>query len=384
MAREDFRIDTVAGRAKLIPDREPYWHRIERGCHVGFRKLKQGDGTWIARWRTPEGKQAYNALGHHPDFDTAVRVARSWFAQCEGGSPKVISIAEACRRYVDDRRIAKGTGTANDAEGRFDRHVFSNPIGKIELGKVKTSDIAKWLNAQVKSEDDFEDEDEETDDLIRRSKDSANRNLASLKAALNMAYRQGLASTSAPWDRVLKFPGVGARRHRYMTLEERRALIKSSSPDLARLIKALTYTGARPGEIANAKVRSCHPNGILELDGKTGRRPVRLHQEAFDFFQDCAGSRDGDEYLIARENNKKWDRYSWRDAVQSAREAANLPSDVVLYNIRHAVISEMIIGGIDPVTVARRTGTSLEMINKHYGHLRADQSIELISKLPLV
>ena len=384
MAQKDFRIDTVAGRAKLTPNREPYWHRIEKGCFVGFRKLKQGEGTWIARWRTPEDIQAYNSLEHQPDFDTAVRAARLWFAQCEGGSPQIITVTEACKRYVEDRRIAKGTDTANDAEGRFHRHVFDSQVGKIEIGKLKTSDIAKWLNAQVKSEDDFEDEDEETDELIRRSKDSANRNLASLKAALNMAYRQGLASTPAPWDRVSKFPGVGSRRHRYMTLEERRALIRASTPDLARLIKALTFTGARPGEIATAKVRNLHPNAILELDGKTGKRPVLLHKEAFDFFQDCAGNRNVDEYLVTRIDGKKWDRYSWRDAVRLAREAAKLPDDVVLYNIRHAVISEMIIGGIDPVTVARRTGTSLEMINKHYGHLRADQSIELISKLNLV
>ena len=33
------RIDTVAGRDKLTPRREPYWHRISKGCYLGFRKM---------------------------------------------------------------------------------------------------------------------------------------------------------------------------------------------------------------------------------------------------------------------------------------------------------------------------------------------------------
>ena len=113
------RVDTVTGRTKLKSRREPYWARIEQGSFIGFRKLSEGDGTWIARWRSAEGKQHYKALGHHPDFDMAVKAARQWFAQCDGATPKMVTVAEACRQYVADRRAREGDANANDAEGRF-------------------------------------------------------------------------------------------------------------------------------------------------------------------------------------------------------------------------------------------------------------------------
>lgn len=70
--------------------------------------------------------------------------------------------------------------------------------------------------------------------------------------------------------------------------------------------------------------------------------------------------------------------------MQLARTNAGLPCDVVLYSIRHAAISEMIIGGIDILTAARLTGTSLEMIQKHYGHLKQAQAMALLSKIKMI
>lgn len=112
-------IKSVADRKKLLSRREPYWDRLEAGCYVGYRKLVDGTGTWIARWRSDEGGQKYHALGSFPDYDSAVRAAREWFEQCKGGSTEVIDVAEACRRYTEDRRAEKGEKTAMDAEGRF-------------------------------------------------------------------------------------------------------------------------------------------------------------------------------------------------------------------------------------------------------------------------
>ena len=153
---------------------------------------------------------------------------------------------------------------------------------------------------------------------------------------------------------------------------------------MAQLIKSIAFTGARPGEIAKAQVKNLHPTGILELDGKTGGRPVPLPVEAIEHFVASASGREGNAPLVPRSNGKAWDRYSWRDSMDEARRAAGLPSDVVLYSIRHASISEMIIGGMDPLTTARITGTSLEMIQKHYGHLREAEAIAVMSRIKMI
>jgi hypothetical protein len=42
-------IDTVSSR-ELKLRREPYWHRMSKGCYLGFRKMAGGDhGNWVAR-----------------------------------------------------------------------------------------------------------------------------------------------------------------------------------------------------------------------------------------------------------------------------------------------------------------------------------------------
>jgi len=42
----------------------------------------------------------------------------------------------------------------------------------------------------------------EDDDKVRRAKDSANRNLSSLKAALNLAHRDRLVASDDGWKTV--------------------------------------------------------------------------------------------------------------------------------------------------------------------------------------
>ena len=54
---------------------------------------------------------------------------------------------------------------------------------------------------------------------------------------------------------------------------------------------------------------------------------------------------------------------------QRCPKAAKVPDGVVLYTLRHCWISDAIVGGMDLLTVAKLSGTSLAMIEKHYGHL---------------
>lgn len=105
-------IDSKTKRAKLAARREPYWARLVSGGYLGFRKLSDGEGTWVARWRDDEGKQHYRALGHFDDFDGAAKVAANWIKENEQGtSPSVTTVEAACRAYVewlreDEQRLA--------------------------------------------------------------------------------------------------------------------------------------------------------------------------------------------------------------------------------------------------------------------------------------
>ena len=370
-------IKSVSDRKKLIPRREPYWDRIEGGCYVGYRVLGDGTGTWIARWRSEAGGQKYHALGSQPDYDSAVKVARDWFAQCQGGSTEVIDVAEACRRYIKDRRQEKGESTAKDAEGRFRRLIYEQSIGRIKLNVLRTAHLIDWRNAQVDVEDD------DDPDAERRAKDSANRNLATLKAALNLAYRLGLSASTAQWDRVEAFKGVGQRRDVSLTLTDRRKLLAAASHDLKPFLRAMLLTGCRPGELANATVGDLDPAGLLTVSGKTGKRTIPISPDALSALSECIGDRSADEPLLTR-LGVAWSRFEWRDAFQEARTAAGLSDEVVMYSLRHVSISEMLVSGIDPMTVAKIAGTSVEMISRHYGHLIKDKIVAQLAKVKVI
>lgn len=386
-------IKTASGRKALKPRGAPFWTKRKNGCFIGYRKLTEGTGTWLARWRGEDGKQHYNPIGGRLDddretFDDVAKLADEWFNQCETGSHEVITIKTACARYVEHLRVSKktkeqGQKAAADAAGRFKRLVDSAQIGRIELGKLKTAHLKSWLDDQIKDAG----ADKHDPDAERRNRDSANRNLRTIKAALNFAYKQGLAASTTPWDRVEQFADVAQRRERFLTAAERKRIYAASSPELKRLIAALMETAARPGELASCIVGDLDQhNQTLVLRGKTGRRIVPLSTNAFRHFKQCAGKRNADEPLIARENGSAWDRYSWRDSFQEARTAANIVNadEVVIYSLRHCAISEMIIKGMDILTVARLAGTSIEMVNSNYGHLEPTHAKKQLNKIKML
>ncbi len=56
----------------------------------------------------------------------------------------------------------------------------------------------------------------------------------------------------------------------------------------------------------------------------------------------------------------------------------------VAYNLRHSAITDLIaLHRLDTMTVAQLSGTSLAMIEKHYGHLLRDHAADALSKLAL-
>ena len=147
-------IQRVADRTKLTSRVEPYWHRLRKGCFLGYRKTKAfGKGYWIARYRDPAtGKQQHSALGDFgqlPDsdrFDAAMAVAEEWFNHLEkGGAPQTTTVKTACVRYVDHVLHAKGERASKDIRRRINQYVLNNDtFSGIELSKLTPIHIDNW------------------------------------------------------------------------------------------------------------------------------------------------------------------------------------------------------------------------------------------------
>lgn len=368
-----------SARAALKPRREPYWQRVQIGLYLGYRRSDEGAGTWIGRQLEP-GTKSYKlrSFGALPDHAAALANLSSWAAGVDlGASHKATSIADACRAYVAHQRTAKSQANAADAEGRFRRLVYDAPLGRIALDKLRTTQLRTWLDAQLDEDGD--------DDELRRSKDSANRNLTAVKAALNLALRDRLVASDAGWKTVTPFAKVGRRRERFLTREERAKLLEACEPDLRAFLTGLLLTAARPGELAACTVADLdRQQGTLVLSGKTGRRIVALSTAARAFLADQSAGKTPAAPLLATAYGAKWGKDGWKDRLKAAVRSAGLPDDVVAYTLRHCAISELVMAGVDSLLVAKTAGTSVAMIEKHYAHLRHETTRERLDAVRMI
>lgn len=360
-------IKSKTGRLNAEVRREPHWECLRTGVYVGFRRLAEGDGTWIARRLVP-GKKAYQfkSLGTLASYEEAVEQTNAWAGAVDMGvSHKTATVAEACAAYVKLLKVKNTAASAKDAEGRFKRLVEGTPLGNTPLDKLRTTALQTWLHDQL-------DEDGDEDDL-RRSKDSANRNLNTLKAALNRALKDKLVATDAGWKTVTPFRKAGKRRTADLSAKDREELLSACKGQLKALVQALLLTAVRPGELASASVGDFDKDrGTLTLTGKTGSRTVTLSTPALVFLTGMAKDKLPGAPLLSDDFGNRWNKDAWKKPFREACRAAKLSDDVVMYTLRHAAISDMIAGGVDTFVVARLAGTSTTMIDKHYGHLRHD------------
>ena len=370
------KIDTKTARDGLKARREPYWHKLTTGLHLGYRKPVVGEGTWIGR-RTEGSKKSYQSLGQFFDsdkpkkkaFDDARTAAAEWAGQTDAGvEVHGMTVEAACRAYVAAKRSERGDATANDAGGRFARLVYGNGFGALRLDKLTTTRVRSWRDGQLPKGVDEEE--------ARRAKDSINRNLSTLKAALNMAASDRLVATDAGWKTVTAFREVGRRRELFLTREQRAGLTEACPSTLKGLVIGLTLTALRPGELAACRVSDFDKTaGTLNIrKSKTEARIVPLSSAASAFFTQQSRNRIGASPLLPDDFGKHWNKDGWKKPFKTAVAASKLPRETVAYSLRHASISELLVSGMDMHTVAKIAGTSTDMIDKHYGHLCVERT----------
>lgn len=366
MARHD--IDKATVRNKLEPRRSPYWGApVERGLYVGFRKLESG-GTWIARYRTDDG-QKYQSLGPvttSNDYETAKREARRWMRSVEGGvqTARLLTVADVCRDYTDAIKAEGRDRTAIDARKRFDRIVYDDPIGKIRADKLTQRHLEAWMGRMEAGEH-----------TGRKkglpSKATFNRNLTSLKAALNRAVsrREIPHDRAVEWNAIKPYRDADGRRDVYLDKAQRRAFLEAAGADLRDLLTCVALTGCRPGDPAVMLRQDWDARtGTATFRTKTGERRIPVSDAARALFDRLAKGKHPTAHLFT-DDGRPWTSQAWAYQVKAAVAKAELPAGTVAYALRHAWVTDAIVGGMDPVTVARLTGTSLEMINRTYGHL---------------
>lgn len=384
------RIDTVSGRANLKIRREPYWNRLSRGLFVGYRKMSErSDGTWLVRQCDETGQEAESRLGALDEFkgnarfDAAVRLARALPVGKGGMSNLKMSVWDACSAYVEWIRDAKGGKAAADLDARYERWILGDPVESIDLKRL-TRDHMKAFRARVAA---TRVKINKHGDTRERSKDTVNRDIASVRAALNHAYANGMVGSDLAWREPLKaFENACKRRRLYLDRDQRRVFIKNAPDDLALFLRGLSILPLRPGALAALTVGDFDPRlNVLNvgLDKTGGDRNIKLPPSIALLFERAIKDKTADAPLLARADGLAWNKDSWKGPLKETAIRAGLPKATTAYTLRHSVITDLVHGGLDLLTVAQISGTSVAMIEKFYGHLRGEVAAEALAKLVL-
>jgi len=86
-------------------------------------------------------------------------------------------------------------------------------------------------------------------------------------------------------------------------------------------------------------------------------------------------------FLFTRDDGQPWAHSAYDELIRNAAKKANLPDGARLYALRHSFITDALLGSMATLTVARIVGTSLQMIEKHYGHLVDQKAREQLAAI---
>ncbi|MYN45923.1 tyrosine-type recombinase/integrase [Pseudoduganella sp. FT93W] len=385
------KIDTVSSRDKLKPRREPYWHRVYKGCYLGYRKMAADSaGVWQARFSQEDGRKVTKSIGvlddlpAHERFDKAINISREWFEHVGmGGATKAVTVLDACIDYASMVREKKGDKPADDLMARYRRWVEKDSIHKVELMKLTREHIKAFKRrltaAPVKIN--------KAGKMRERSKDSVNRDMATVRAALNYAKAEGKVTNDFAWSEGLKaYKNVSKRRELYLDRGQRRSFIEHAPDDLATFLRGLSMLPLRPGALAALKAGDFDARlSVLKIgQDKHGMdRKIKLPEATAVILKASAKNKLPTAPLFSRADGSAWNKDGWKWPIKKAATAATLPAGATAYTLRHSVISDLVHGGLDLLTVAQISGTSVAMIEKHYGHLRGEVAASALAKLAL-
>lgn len=391
MARtvRDTNLETRTARLRLTARRKPYWRVLESGLHVGYRRTKDGGGTWVARRFLGEGRYAEKGIGTADDlqdadgeivrsFTQAQDAARKWWRleqRKERGLPLQegpYTIAAALKDYFGERERKGSKGIEKDQSAADLRIVPS--LGTVEVAKLTPRRIREWHSGIVTARLAKLAKADQTDpEAVRAARSTANRTLTILKAALNFAYHEGHATTDEPWRKVKPFAEADAAKVRFLTDTESLRLVNACEGAFRDLVRGALLTGCRYGELTRMQAGDFTPEArtITVRESKGGKpRHVALTDEGAELFARLTAGKTGRALVFVRDDGGQWGASHQQRPLEAASARARLDPAATFHLLRHTYASALAMRGVAMGVIAAQLGhADTRMTERHYAHL---------------
>lgn len=385
------KLDTRSARARLPAKKSGYWVPIVRGFALGYRRGPKG-GSWLARLIESERRHE-TTLGPADDlldadgqrildYAQAQAKARDWLATLDAkGNAGPYTVNRCLDDYIADYKRRGGK-----ALDRLDitADAFIRPkLGALEVGALTAGLIRQWhaelaaaparlRTRTIANQQNVRTLNVEDRDAVRRRRASANRVFGVLKAALNLAFREGQASDEA-WRRVKPFREASAPKIRYLTHAEAQRLVNASDPGFRPLVQCALLTGCRYGEIVSFQVTDFdRAAGTVSVRASKAARPrhVVLTDDGVALFERHVAGKAGTALVFTRSDGVRWGKSHQHRPLREACHRAAIDPPASFHILRHTYATHLLQAGAPlPVIAANLGHADTRMTERHYAHL---------------
>lgn len=397
------KLDTPTARKKLSPRHAPYWDLVSETCSLGYRRGSANkSGTWLAKYSPQDGnKRIQKKIGAADDllpadgvvclsYQQAKAKAIEWFpiaAQISTGAlPRRggYTVKNACDDYL--KKLEGYSRSVRSTRYSVNANVLP-VLGGIQVEKLTRIQIEQWHRdfVQKRTRKPAHGLDRNSEEAVRRRKDTANRNLVIVKAALNHCLAEGkVACTNFAWKWVKPFKGVSNARTRFLSDDEARTLVNHCPPDFGLMVRGGLYSGMRYSELARIQVRDFDPisGTVLVAQSKAARpRRIYLDDEAISFFQSVCVGRSGEAPIFIQKSGRRWEKDAAKGLMAAAVRSANI-SSTTFHELRHSAASRWARLGLSLAEIATQLGHADVRMTQRYAHLCQKTLADKVRAMP--
>ena len=383
--------DRIVNAAKSEPQRYVIWDTEKKG--FGLRVEPSGHKSFIVRYRTGGGgrgaprrqMKVNGASGTVLSADAARKLANRILADVAHGKDpqdelatkrREMTVSALCALYLEEGTETKKASTLATDIGRVERHI-KPLLGSRLITEVTNADVERFMRDIAKGKTKA---DVKTKKLgraiVEGGKGTATRTVGLLGGIFSFAVRRKLRQDN-PVRGVKRY--ADKKGERFLSSNELATLgetlrafeTEGANSSAIAIIRLLTFTGARKGEIAGLKwsevdlERSC----LRLSDSKTGAKVIPLGPPALAILSTLNSSVDSPLVFPAEagDNAFQGTEKIWR----KVRIAAKL-KDVRIHDLRHSFASVGLAGGDALPIIGKLLGHSDLKTTSRYAHLADD------------